>query len=397
MSSPTHFDWPPIDAEIEQAVIRQLHESISIYDGGGIFGRFEKQFAEYHGLAHTLLCSSGTMALYSIYSALDLGPGDDVLVPDYTFFATASPLFSLGARPVFVGCDASGGMDPEQLESRLTPATKAVVVTHMWGYPAEMDPIVAFCHKHGLPLIEDCSHAHGARYKGQKVGSFGYAAAWSLQGQKLVTGGEGGIVGTNDRDLFERCLLVGHYNKRCKSEIRPDSPWMPYAHSGFGLKLRAHPVAVAIAEIFLRRLDEYTAHRDKHARKLVELVQQFDPHLTTPTLADRNPAWYAFPVLLPSAVACQEFHGQLLAMGLDEADRPGSTGRVSELPLFSEAAALRPRLHARNADVGQQAKSADFSSRLLKLPLAWDQQHDDLSQRYHEGMQAVATRLYSGN
>ena len=382
MTANNVFQWPPVDPEIEQAVVRQLHETISIYDAGGIFGRFERKFADYHGMAHGLLCNSGTMALYSIFAALDLGPGDDVLVPDYTFFATASPLAPLGARPVFVGCDASGGLDPADLERKVTPATKAVVVTHMWGIPAEMDPIVDFCRERGLALIEDCSHAHGASYKGRKVGTFGTAAAWSLQGQKLVTGGEGGIVCTNDRDLFERCLLVGHYNKRCKVEIAKDSPWQRYAHSGFGLKLRAHPLAIAIAEVLLARLDTYTAHRAAHAQRLTQALQPFAPAMRAPVLADREPAWYAYPIVFESEQLCADVHERMLASGCPEADRPASTGAVSQLPLFRELHRVRPRLHAAPAVTDGLDDSAAFARRIMKLPLAWDASGDELSGHY---------------
>jgi dTDP-4-amino-4,6-dideoxygalactose transaminase len=135
-----------------------------------------------------------------------------------------------------------------EIEKKITDKTKAIVVTHMWGIPCDMDAITVIAKKHNLRLLEDCSHAHGAKFNEQKVGTFGDAAVWSLQGQKTVTGGEGGILLTDDGEIHTRALLLGQYNKRCKQEIPRDHPLYQYALTGFGLKLRAHPLAIAMAD-----------------------------------------------------------------------------------------------------------------------------------------------------
>ena len=194
MPEEAKFDWPKITHEAESAIFRQLHESVSIYNRSGIFEEFENSFSNYHGRKRGLLFNSGTSAIYAMYEGLGLEPGDEVICPTYTFFATISPLMSTGARPVFCDCREDGNINPDEIIRKITQKTRAVVVTHMWGIPCEMDTIHNICSRYGLALLEDCSHAHGASFGGQKVGTFGTAAAWSLQGQKIISGGEGGIL-----------------------------------------------------------------------------------------------------------------------------------------------------------------------------------------------------------
>jgi len=192
------FVWPRIDSNIRQAVLSQLDQSISIYDRSGIIKSFEDEFALYHSLTHALLCNSGTNALHSAYVAMNLHKGDEVLVPSYTFFATVTPLLWTGATPVLCDCDDYGNISIEEIKRKTNKKTRAVVVTHMWGIPCDMENIQAHCKLKKLLLLEDCSHAHGATINGKRVGAFGDLAVWSLQGQKTVTGGEGGILCTNN-------------------------------------------------------------------------------------------------------------------------------------------------------------------------------------------------------
>ena len=214
------FVHPKITKEIEEAVIDQLHDTISIYDNSNIFKKFEDEFAKYHNKKYGLVTSSGTSALHSLYDAIGLKKGDEVICPIYTFFATVTPIFQTGAKPVFVDCDETGNMDYKKVEEKINNNTKAIMVTHMWGYPCKMDELRKIADKYGIYLLEDCSHAHGGEYKGKKLGEWSDAAAFSLQGNKIITGGEGGIVITNNKYIYKNCILLGHYNKRCKQEIK---------------------------------------------------------------------------------------------------------------------------------------------------------------------------------
>ncbi len=202
-----HFIWPPIDKEIDCSVIKQLHETISIYNKSGIFKEFEDAFAKYHKRKYALLCSSGTLAIHSMFVAAEFKEGDEVICPVYTFFATVTPLLFTGAKPVLCDIDENGNIDPQEIKKKITPKTKGVIITHMWGIPCKMDEIVKICKENNLLLLEDCSHAHGARYKNKIVGSFGDLAAWSLQGPKNVSGGEGRILLTNNKEFYYRALL----------------------------------------------------------------------------------------------------------------------------------------------------------------------------------------------
>ena len=182
------FIWPKYDEDDEHSLIRQLHEAVSIYNKAGVFEEFENSYAKYHNMPFSLLSNSGTSAIFSMFEGLNLQPGDEVLCPVYTFHATVSPLMYTGATPIFCDCDHFGNIRLDEIDSKYTGKTKAVIITHMWGMPvADTLKIRSFCNDKGIALLEDCSHAHGATIDGQKVGSFGDASAWSLQGQKTIT------------------------------------------------------------------------------------------------------------------------------------------------------------------------------------------------------------------
>lgn len=233
LSRTIRYCWPKLTARSEELVLAQLYSGeLSVYDRSGVIAAFEDEFAAMHGGAYGLVTSSGTAALHSCFYSLGIGPGDEVRCPTYTFFATALPLFQLGALPVLVDCNRDGSISIDSANGLLGSRTKALVVTHMWGLPCDMDAVASFCARQHLALVEDCSHAHGATYKGRLVGTFGEAAAWSLQTQKLVAAGEGGIMLTSDRQVYDRAQLLGHFNKRAQEEMDPTGPLYKFATTG---------------------------------------------------------------------------------------------------------------------------------------------------------------------
>jgi Predicted pyridoxal phosphate-dependent enzyme apparently involved in regulation of cell wall biogenesis len=333
-----HFSWPPLDAQSEAAVVRQLHHSISIYDRSGVVERLENELCEYHGIAHAVLTSSGTAALHAMYTACGLGPGDEVIVPAYTFFATVTPLLHLGATPVLADCDESGNLDPKDVVRRITDRTKALIVTHMWGVPADIRALKAIADKHGLMLLEDASHAHGASIDGQRAGTFGQAAAFSMNGPKPLSAGEGGFVLTDDDEIYYRVLLCSQYNKRCRGELPRDHPLYDYALTGMGLKFRIHPLAASIALDQLGRLDDHLTGRATIATHLCERLSEL-PGIVVPKLpVGVRASWYGLPLRYVSTelggLAVERFHEALRAEGCREVDRPGSTCPLNLLPLF---------------------------------------------------------------
>ncbi len=340
-AQPVHEVWPPLTPELEACLLAQARDSLSVYDRSGIVAEFEDAFAGYAGVPRALATSSGTAALHSLYYGGRIGPGDEVICCDYGFFATVTPLLQLGATPVFVDCAADGTISVAAAGAAVTSRTKAIMVTHMWGQPARMDALRALCDRNGLLLFEDCSHAHGARFAGQVVGSLGDGAAWSLQAQKTIWAGEGGVLATSHLDLYERALLLGHFNLRALQEIPPSSPNFARAFTGTGLKYRAHPLGLALALPQIKTVDQLIEGRNKAASVLtgallsipgLELVQNSEPGIVH--------GYYALVALIDPA-ACgfgrEAFTEALHAENIRMVSIPRQMNSMSQYPAFTQA------------------------------------------------------------
>ncbi|MQB01784.1 MAG: aminotransferase class I/II-fold pyridoxal phosphate-dependent enzyme [Actinobacteria bacterium] len=343
-----HVPWPPIDASTAATVASQLCRAVSIPDRSGVIAELEDRLADYFGVRQAVLTSSGTAALHSAYAALGLTDGDEVIVPAYTFHATATPLFHLRVKPVLVDCDELGNLDPAAVERAIGPATKAVAVTHLWGVPGQVELLTTIARDYGLTLIEDGSHAHGATVKGRKIGSFGHIAAFSMNGPKPLSAGEGGFTLTDNDEAYYQMLLHGHYNKRCRGEIPMTHPLQRYAVTGTGLKLRIHPLAAALALNQLDALDERLEGRREIAARMITALREL-PGIVVPRVPPEcKPSWYALGLVYQP----DELHGlpvdaiveALQAEGCLELDRPGSTRPLNEHPLFSAPDRLFPSL-----------------------------------------------------
>lgn len=343
-----HVVWPPVDSNTALAVVSQLFNEVSIPDRSGVIAELEGRLGQYFGARHAVLTSSGTAALHSAYASLGLLDSDEVIVPAYTFHATATPLFHLRVKPVLVDCDDSGNIDPKAVENAITPATVAIVVTHLWGMPAQVHALAAIADQHGLALVEDGSHAHGATAAGSKVGSFGRVSAFSMNGPKPLSAGEGGFVLTDDDEIYYRVLLHGQYNKRCRTEIPANHPLWRYAVTGTGLKLRIHPLAAALALNQLDRLDERLDGRRRIADHMIETLRQL-PGITVPDVPEAAaPSWYALALTYHpdelDGLPVDAVVAALQAEGCLELDQPGSTRPLNDHPLFGEASPLFPLL-----------------------------------------------------
>ncbi|CAM4042060.1 DegT/DnrJ/EryC1/StrS family aminotransferase [Nocardia ninae] len=389
-----HFSWPPLSDATASVVLDQLHDGISIYNRSGVIAELEDALQSYFGVQYAVLTSSGTAALYSMYAACGIGPGDEVIVPAYTFFATATPLLHLGATPVLADCDARGNLDPHDVSRRITDRTKAIVVTHMWGMPAQVQSLKQLAESYGLQLLEDASHAHGASVDGKKVGTFGRAAAFSMNGPKPLSAGEGGFVLTDDAEVYHRVLLHGQYNKRCRSEIPSDSALHRYAVTGTGLKLRIHPLAAAIALEQLSHLDDYVDGRQRIAGYITDKLREL-PGLTPPQAEPGvRSSWYGLAMQYDAGafdeVPVERFHAALLAEGCTEVDRPGSTCPLNLLPLFQEPGPLFPAFTGKLAYApGDYTRAEQLHHATLKLPV-WHREQDlAIVDRYIEGIRKV--------
>jgi perosamine synthetase len=248
--------WPILTAEDEAAVIDVMrHGDLSTHP---VTRELEHDYAERFGRRYAIAHANGTLALLAAFHAIGLKPGDEVLVPSATFWASVLPMLWVGAVPVF--CEVEGerfGLDPVDVERKITPRTKAMVVVHLWGLPAKMTELREIADRRGLTIIEDASHAHGAKSHGVPCGAFGDISVFSLQTQKLAPAGEGGILMTDNEDYWKRATCLGDIARI----IQMDSAERRFAATSFGIKMRMAPLSSAIARVQLRHLDERNAQR----------------------------------------------------------------------------------------------------------------------------------------
>jgi len=253
--------WPQYDEKERRALEEVLESRVWWRTPGTKTLTFEREFAAFHGAKHGIAVTNGTAALEVTMLALGVQPGDEVIVPDFTFIATASAVLAEGALPVLVDIDRETlCIDAELAEAAITPRTKAIVAVDMGGNPADLDALSALCEKRGLALIEDCAHAHASEWRGKRVGSYGTAGTFSFQSGKLMTAGEGGIVITSD-EAFERRARSAHDCGRLPGE------WF-YDHFQHGSNYRLSEWQGAVLSAQLSRLDSQTKLRHKNARLL---------------------------------------------------------------------------------------------------------------------------------
>jgi perosamine synthetase len=232
---------------------------------------FERRFADYIGVKYGLCYPNGTISIQGALFAVGVGPGDEVIVPSFTFWGTVGPVVAVNAVPVFADVDLDSHLlTADSIKKCITPRTKAIVVVHTWGNPADMDGIMELARQHSLKVIEDCSHAHGATYKGKKVGSIGDIGCFSLQASKILAAGEGGILVTDNPEYYERAVALGHPEQL--SGLADTLPYKKYALTGLGYKHRANPLSIAIAYKGLDRLDKLNEIRNQNAEYFEELI-----------------------------------------------------------------------------------------------------------------------------
>ena len=282
----------PMHSEIKNEVMRKFEE---VYDRsrfiqGEEVMAFEQEFASFCGCRFAVGCGNGLDALYLILKAMDIGKGDEVIVPSNTFIATALAVTYAGATPVFAEPHPETfNINPSLIEEKITPKTKAVIAVHLYGQPADMDEISRVAGRHGLKVIEDCAQAHGAVYRGHKAGSLGDAAGFSFYpGKNLGALGDGGAVVTSDEELARKVRALGNYGSLEK-----------YNHIYKGNNSRLDEVQAAFLRIKLKYLEKWTQNRQETARRYLTEIR--NPKLILPALSgDCSHVWHIF------AVRCME-------------------------------------------------------------------------------------------
>jgi dTDP-4-amino-4,6-dideoxygalactose transaminase len=275
--------WPVFDDTEEQAVLGVLNSGnwwrFAFGEGENLaepeegershVTEFQGEFARLHGCVHGIAAANGTATLEMGIRALDYGVGDEIIVPAYTYVASATCVLQNNLVPIFVDVDPDTyNIDPARIEEAITDRTRAIIVVHFGGQPADMDRILPLAEKHGLDVIEDAAHAHGCEWNGQKAGSFGVFSSFSFQASKNMTAGEGGIVCTNDARLAAECeglLWCGRQTGR---------PWYEFHRLGWNYRLTEFQAAILRAQ--LGRLDEQNRHRQRMAAYLSQKLEPID-------------------------------------------------------------------------------------------------------------------------
>jgi perosamine synthetase len=269
--------WPRYGNAEKQAVCEILDNN-KFYDQ---LPAFEKEWQDYTKSPFVKNHINGTSALTSMYFALDLPPGSEIMVPSYTFFATCLAMRFFGCVPIFIDINPkTATWDVEDAKRKLTPRTRAVVPMHSWGLPCEMDHISDWAKEKGLIVLEDAAHAHGASMQGKKMGTWGAMGIYSFQASKVMPSIEGGMGMYQTRAYFERAAAFGHYDLPAK--FPENSPIRAYEGTGFGQKYRMHPLAAALARQQLKGLDAMNQLTEKNVRAmndpLTKLAGVTEPH-----------------------------------------------------------------------------------------------------------------------
>jgi len=267
--------WPSYSEEEAESVREVILSNRVNYWTGDQCRLFEEEFAAWSGCQYAVAMANGTVALDVALQALGIGAGDEVVVTPRTFLASASCIVNAGAIPVFADIDRdSQNITAETIRKVLTPRTRAIICVHLAGWPCDMDPIMVLAKEFGLKVIEDCAQAHGASYKGRPVGSIGHVGAWSFcQDKIMTTGGEGGMVTTNDRELWSAMWSFKDHGKSWAAVYqREHPPGFRWVHESFGTNWRMIEVQAAIGRIQLRRMAEWHALRLANARKIWQVA-----------------------------------------------------------------------------------------------------------------------------
>jgi dTDP-4-amino-4,6-dideoxygalactose transaminase len=325
------------------AALEAVCES-SRFAQGPTTDEFEKAFADYCGVGHCVSVNSGTSALHLAMRVLNIWSGDEVITAPMTFIATTWAVSYSGARPVFVDIDPERRtMDPDKLKKAITPRTKAILPVHLFGQPADMEPILHIANQHNIPVIEDAAQAHGAFYKGRRVGQLGVIGCFSFYpGKNLGAYGEGGALVTNDPQFAARARALRDHGQSQR-----------YYHDEIGYNYRMDSFQAAILNIKLGKLDEWNAARARHARAYTELLK--DAPVTAPTFfEDSASVWHCY------VIECDErdrVRCRLSELGIE-------TGIHYPVPIHLQRAydflGHRP---------GDFPVSEEFSRRCLSLPI----------------------------
>lgn len=354
--------WPTHERDEVEAVTNVLLSGKVNALVHGLENRaFETEFAEYVGVPHAIAVSNGTVAIELALRALGIGPGDEVIIPARSFFATASAIVAVGAQPVFADVElGTQNIDPASIERLLGPATRAIVCVHLAGQPCDMTRICEIASANSLHLVEDCAQAHGACWNGRRVGSFGDAAAFSFCTDKIMsTGGEGGMVVMKDEDVWRRAWAYKDHGKdplRLREPSHAGAGEFRYLHDGFGSNFRMTEMQAAIGRRQLAKLDDWLSRRRDNAEALLSAACESEAIIPMDVPAAATHAYYKGYVRLdldrlPPDISRSDIVTALMFEGI----MCGS----GSCPDMSKEAALNGRMVKRDGDLPNAHRLAE--------------------------------------
>lgn len=299
--------WPHYSEQEIDAVTAVLRSGKVNYWTGSEGRRFEQEFADYIGTRHGIALANGTLALELCLRVLDIGPGDEVIVTPRSFVASASVIVQVGATPVFADIDpVSQNLDPEAAEAAITGRTKAIILVHLAGWPCDMDAFQAIAEKHHVHLVEDCAQAHGARYKGKTVGSFGTVSAFSFCQDKIMsTGGEGGMFLCNDEALYKRAWSYKDHGKNPDKIVNAPHSGASFRwlHDSIGSNWRMTEMQASIGQIQLSQLEANLNRRAANAARYTQIFNELPGIRSTPAPGESGTrhAYYVYYLRVDAA------------------------------------------------------------------------------------------------
>ena len=344
----------PDITDLELEYITKAVRSNQLSSTGPFVNKFEESFAEFCEVKYATTCMNGTVALHLALIGVGVCKDDEVIVPALTYVSTANAVVHAGAKPVFVDIHPGHwGMDPEQVRKKITSKTKAIIAVHLYGHPADMDPLLEICEEFGIRLIEDAAEAHGAKYKGKTVGSIGSVGTFSFFGNKILTTGEGGMVTSNDQEIINKINIYKNHG---------NNPNKRYHHQVIGYNYRMTNLQAAIGLAQVERADEILSKKRAIAKLYNDGLQDL-PLEVQPNMTWAEPVnWMNCIVLEDGTLPRDKMQNELKKLGIDT--RPFFEP-IPHLDIYS--------------DSGYFPISKKLSSRGINLPSSTMLQEDEIT------------------